>query len=153
MQDENHKPFWHEKLHQSGINSFDCVFLSQDRLLVLTGGDDNALSLSEIAIDFVKNKATILSRCRSPMAHAAQICGVALLNPNSDNFGLAISVSLDQRLALWKLENGSSFTLMQCVCCDVSDIQGLDTIRVDPSEILVCVHGQGIQTLRIKHAL
>ena len=61
---------------------------------------------------------------------------------------LALSVSLDQRLILWRLIN-NRLTWLQTVCCDVADIQGLDILKTDDSDILALVHGQGIQILKV----
>ena len=44
------KPFSVIKIHQSGINSFDCIQLPRDRYLLAAGGDDRALVLSVIEI-------------------------------------------------------------------------------------------------------
>jgi hypothetical protein len=62
---------------------------------------------------------------------------------------LALSVSLDQRLILWRLIN-NRLTWLQTVCCDVADIQGLDILKTeDSTDVLALVHGQGIQILKV----
>ena len=80
------------------------------------------------------------------MLNLIEIEGVALLDT-----GLALSVSLDQRLILWKLTN-NHLTWLQTVCCDVADVQGLDILKpkTKSSGILVLVHGQGIQILQVQ---
>ena len=68
------EPFGCLKLHQSGINSVDFKWIEQNRWLILTGSDDNALICSEVEIDchglFVR---LIQQHKRFP--HAAQISG------------------------------------------------------------------------------
>lgn len=72
--------------------------------------------------------------------------GVAILDNN-----LCLSVSLDQRLILWRLEE-TQMTRLRTVCCDISDIQGLDVQTTDCTT-LVCVYGQGIQVFQVDHLL
>lgn len=62
-----------------------------------------------------------------------------------------LSVSLDQRLILWKRDD-TRMTWLRTVCCDVSDIQGLDVITPDASRTLVMVYGQGIQVFQVDHS-
>lgn len=72
--------------------------------------------------------------------------GVAILDGN-----LAVSVSLDQRLILWRMD-GADLVWVSTTCCDVSDIQGLDVLR-DPSGLLISVYGQGIQIMRVNSTI
>lgn len=71
--------------------------------------------------------------------------GVALLDDH-----LCLSVSLDQRLILWKLED-TLMTWLCTVCCDVADIQGLDVwpAAASSTHTLVSVYGQGIQVFQL----
>ena len=72
---------------------------------------------------------------------------MALLDDN-----LCLSVSLDQRLILWKRED-TLMTWLRAVCCDVSDIQGLDVwpSTASASKTMVSVYGQGIQVFQLDH--
>ena len=72
--------------------------------------------------------------------------GVAILDGN-----LAVSVSLDQRPILWRMD-GADLVWVSTTCCDVSDIQGLDVLR-DPSGLLISVYGQGIQIMRVNSTI
>ena len=63
---------------------------------------------------------------------------------------LCLSVSLDQRLILWMRED-TRLTWLSAVCCDVSDIQGLDVVPADGSKSLVLAYGQGIQVFQVDH--
>lgn len=73
------------------------------------------------------------------------LTGVALLANN-----LCLSVSLDQRLILWKRED-TRLRWLSPVCCDISDIQGLD-VSVGASKTSlpkILVYGQGIQIFEV----
>lgn len=60
---------------------------------------------------------------------------------------LCVSVSLDQRLILWK-QRDTQLTCLSTICCDVSDIQGLDVFP-GTTKSLVMVYGQGIQVFEV----
>lgn len=76
---DNLKPFSSVKVHQSGINSFDWLFLKGDKFLLATGGDDRALVLSLIQIKSPtcqeNMQAEVLLQWRDDCAHASQITG------------------------------------------------------------------------------
>jgi WD40 repeat protein len=65
--------------HQSGINSIDVGHVSRDNNgLILTGGDDNSLQLTEVRLTADRTlRFTPLWRCET--AHAAQVTGVRIL--------------------------------------------------------------------------
>nr|CAH0107907.1 unnamed protein product [Daphnia galeata] len=135
-------------IHQSGINSLDCQWTDLDRMLILTGGDDNALICTQIEISCERSLLTLIDQ-QKQFPHAAQISGVALLANN-----LCLSVSLDQRLILWKREDTRLKWLSAVCCCDISDIQGLD-VSVDDSKTSlakILVYGQGIQVFEVDNS-
>ncbi|KAI9558766.1 hypothetical protein GHT06_015555 [Daphnia sinensis] len=118
-EDKGIEPIGSLRVHQSGINSLDCQWVDVDRMLILTGGDDNALICTKVEISCERNVLEFIDQ-QKQFPHAAQISGVAMLNNN-----LCLSVSLDQRLILWK-KRDTQLTCLAIICCDVSDIQGLD---------------------------
>lgn len=75
-------PFAKFNLHQSGINCFDLKHMREDEYLLITGGDDNLLSVVYFQIyisDNNKLSAEILSKWSTASAHAAQIVGQLIL--------------------------------------------------------------------------
>jgi WD40 repeat protein len=63
-------------IHQSGINSLDCQWTDLDRMLILTGGDDNALICTQIEISCERSLLTLIDQ-QKQFPHAAQISGNA----------------------------------------------------------------------------
>ena len=61
-------------IHQSGINSLDCQWTDLDRMLILTGGDDNALICTQIEISCESSLLTLIDQ-QKQFPHAAQISG------------------------------------------------------------------------------
>lgn len=71
-------PFAEFNLHQSGINCFDLKHMREDEYLLITGGDDNLLSVVYFQICISENNkllAEILSKWSTASAHSAQIVG------------------------------------------------------------------------------
>ena len=62
--------------HQSGINAIDVTTDKTGSGLILTGGDDNSLQLTEVRLQGGALHFTSLWRCLA--AHAAQVTGVKL---------------------------------------------------------------------------
>lgn len=67
-------PLGHLDVHQSGVNGLDSRWLEPDELLVLTGGDDNALICTRIKVDRQLNRVERLADVKV-LPHAAQISG------------------------------------------------------------------------------
>lgn len=64
---------------------------------------------------------------------------------------LCVSVSLDQRLILWNQQD-TRLSCLSTICCDVSDIQGLDVFP-GATKTLVVVYGQGVQVFEVDNSL
>lgn len=75
-------PFAEFSLHQSGINCFDLQYMYNGEYLLITGGDDNLLSVVYFQIcisESNKLSAKILSKWSTASAHSAQIAGQLML--------------------------------------------------------------------------
>lgn len=71
-------PFAEFSLHQSGINCFDLEHMHENKYLLVTGGDDNLLSVVYFQICILENNklsAEILSKWSTASAHSTQIVG------------------------------------------------------------------------------
>ena len=72
------QPFASFKIHQSGINGLDCKWAPTaadgDRLMILSGGDDNALTFTLIDVSGDLSSARIVQQ-QTNLPHAAQISG------------------------------------------------------------------------------
>jgi WD repeat-containing protein 6 len=96
------------RIHQSSIKA-SVLLEVQTSILMITGGDDNALGVTVIS----SGAATLnepISNCRTlliPKAHAAAVTGLVLLSriTQEDNGELVTfaSVSNDQRVRVWRI--------------------------------------------------
>lgn len=73
-EDKAIEPMGSYHIHQSGINSLDCQWVDVNRMLILTGGDDNALICTKVEINCAKNVVELIDQ-QKQFPHAAQISG------------------------------------------------------------------------------
>ena len=105
-------------VHQSSIKCMAVTYISVDAIVVVTGGDDNALAFTHVTNASQKpGIAPICSTLLLPRAHSSTITGVQCLNPPhcsprdvSKHSIRYATISNDQRLKTWTLEMSLDFT-------------------------------------------
>lgn len=67
-----------EKLHKSGINSYDILKVENDKFLLATGGDDNAINLLLFKLNGSEEKSfiEIISKSCYDHFHSCQVTGI-----------------------------------------------------------------------------
>ncbi|KAL6590749.1 WD40 repeat-like protein [Neocallimastix sp. 'constans'] len=139
-------------LHQSGINGLDSMIDTnkKERLIITTGGDDNACSVAYI--DIIKNSQHQLivekyEKFTEEFAHASALTDVKIFN---DNY--LLSISEDQRLNIWliKTENKKiELKLIESKYMDIADVSCMDVQKISDKKWKVALSGIGIQILYI----
>lgn len=125
--------------HQSGINALD-VYAMQDRmLLVVTGGDDNALVLTNYLIT-EDNSVVVLEEQILNSAHATQITGTKFLASRGN---WLVSTGVDQRLRLWQRVAGSLQEHCSRFSC-IPDIAAFTCWRKNNEDVVMVVGGEGL---------
>lgn len=91
--------------HQSGVNALAALPCAGG-LLVVSGGDDQALHASLLAAEpAAPYRLTERAAVAVPCAHASAVTGLALCAwPGASAAALACSVGLDQVLRVWRLD-------------------------------------------------
>lgn len=123
------------KLHQSSIKSLDLSAAGGSaRWLVVTGGDDNALCVLDLAREGAGY--SVLGRYRAKDAHAAAITGVCTVRQEESESIEVATVSNDQRVKLWKIERkgdgrGVRVALLDNRYSSVADAGDLELIAPD----------------------
>ncbi|XP_071505459.1 tRNA (34-2'-O)-methyltransferase regulator WDR6-like [Diadema antillarum] len=113
------------KAHQSGVNAVAVRQVGADLWLVVSGGDDNALTVSLLRLGL-------------------------LFMPQELAF---LSVSVDQRLNGWEVQLGQGLqtiqrvTLKSCQFIHVPDVAGMDAWQDTSSNVHTVVCGQGLQLM------
>ncbi|XP_066452896.1 tRNA (34-2'-O)-methyltransferase regulator WDR6 [Eleutherodactylus coqui] len=132
--------------HQCGINSL-CVQMTKDRqYLVASGGDDNSICVYWLILDHTSQDGSregvqLLRAVSANSAHAAHVTGLRFLRDD-----LLVSVSVDQRLTLWNLED-SGLQHVGTKFCHVADVSELDCWTHDKAHLCVLC-GQGLEIVK-----
>lgn len=124
---ENVEPFFIVKTNKSGINSFTYKIVSYNRLLIATGGDDNAMHVVLLESSNEPNSVYLkeLDRKIFHQNHSSEITGLCAVDD------LLLSTSIDQRITVfrWNVKDDLiECSLISQVFSDVADIQGMDII-------------------------
>ncbi|XP_065297450.1 tRNA (34-2'-O)-methyltransferase regulator WDR6 isoform X3 [Dermacentor albipictus] len=125
--------------HQSGINALDVYALPDRMLLVVTGGDDNALVLTNYLIT-EDNSVVVLEEQILNSAHSTQISGTKLLASRGN---WLVSTGVDQRLRLWQRVAGSLQEHCSRFSC-IPDIAAFTCWRKSNEDVVMVVGGEGL---------
>jgi WD40 repeat protein len=136
-----------KRIHQNSVKSLDMRFDGL-RWYVFTGGDDNGLGFTTIEWDAKADTFAISTKCRVRDAHAAAITAVGVVQ-QEDNSTYLASVSNDQRLKIWRVDDrgseGVKVALVQDQYSALADPGGLDMIA--PGKLMVGGVGMEIWSL------
>ncbi|KAI9141586.1 WD40-repeat-containing domain protein [Paraphysoderma sedebokerense] len=152
------------KPHQSGVNSMDVV-RDGNKLLVVTGGDDNALSVSSIDMkDCSVKMETYYTAHASSVTSVKIIRGFTKAEETAQGLYVA-SAAVDQRVSIWRVSplqfaSGSASTqrdtknsdliqLMISKFVNVPDIGDMDVMfDASTGQVNVVAVGLGIELMR-----
>lgn len=135
------------------MNSLHVQETPSGRFIVASGSDDGSIHICVIEVNakgIVNQETTggtgihVLRKFSRLCAHAAHVTGVRLLDPS-----YLLSVSVDQRLTLWCLSEGS----LSFVCskfCHVADVAALECWERGQYGWGSVVCGQGLEVLWCK---
>ncbi|XP_064630402.1 tRNA (34-2'-O)-methyltransferase regulator WDR6-like [Lineus longissimus] len=129
--------------HQSGVNALAVRKLTDDVYLLASGGDDNALVLTEFCITDSPSAVAARREIRQASAHATQITGIRFIGEQ------LMTISIDQRAVSWKwsFEN-KTLEICEVKFVDVADISSCDHWRYSDEDVVV-LSGTGLQLLRL----
>ncbi|XP_078466511.1 tRNA (34-2'-O)-methyltransferase regulator WDR6 [Lampetra planeri] len=161
-------------VHQSGVSCVRVQLVDNDhgdgrhhRLLVVSGGDDGAISMVIVSVETPSGQAPpvlcSLASVSVDHAHAAQVTAVAVLPisvatpPRPDVIAEATvaAVSADQRLSLWRLVaaatgDGTAEPLVSCLS-HVADLAAFDWRRGRrEGELEFVVAGVGVEVIDVR---
>ena len=94
-----------EAAHQSGVNSTSAAFVSDRHVVVVSGGDDQALlcSVVELEVEGGGHHRGCRASCRVLCSFCVPIAHTSSIRDVWTDGTLAMSVGLDQRLAVWQI--------------------------------------------------
>ncbi|XP_076250690.1 tRNA (34-2'-O)-methyltransferase regulator WDR6 isoform X2 [Rhynchophorus ferrugineus] len=141
------KPLAKYKTHQSGISATSNIILGHKQLLLITGGDDNAVSLSLLQLNKREGSIEIerIFYSVNSSFHCAQITGIYIGKHS------LITCSIDQKIILYRWKRSNNIIEMEKIDQYVSviaDQQGFDCIKI--KDILnLFIYGNGIEHLGV----
>ena len=106
---------------------------------LLTGGDDNAVHLTEIKLVSEEIRCTLLAGVLN--AHTSTVTGVLFLDRSR-----YLSVGIDQKIKIWKAEAGKLSCTYEGYTF-VPDVCGITEIGVNGTERRFVVYGTGMELL------
>ncbi|RHZ62125.1 tRNA (34-2'-O)-methyltransferase regulator RTT10 [Aspergillus thermomutatus] len=151
------------QIHSNSIKSLEMARISAKTSLVLAGGDDNALTLTLLSVDFTDADAgNHVCTITIPDAHAASITTIKILEQRqSDSQGKAqiifASSGNDHRVKVWWAEVNATQSGAEAIQVGnlvdqysaVADISSLDLIHDESgTRLLVC--GVGMELLSMQ---
>lgn len=164
------------EVHSNSIKAMELVLLSDTRTMIVSGGDDNSLSISLLATDpnQTAEADTHVSTISIPDAHAASITAIKVLSQTrggANDVGIETakiilaSAGNDHRVKIWSItvplsQNSSSIEaqFVQDRYSAVADISSMGLVRRSDSSVssseesyaTLLVGGVGIELLKIK---
>lgn len=138
-----------ERLHKSGINSFDILKIDNDKFLLATGGDDNAINLLLLKLNEFEEKSFIdvISKSYYDNFHSCQVTGELslrvlifvlkitfvrytyfdVLGLKFGRVGQLYSIGVDQVINRYDYSDGPTNVLLcEQLKTPISDAQGLE---------------------------
>ncbi|KAG5513465.1 hypothetical protein PMAC_000896 [Pneumocystis sp. 'macacae'] len=134
------QPIWKNQLHQLSIKSMILRRIRDGKYLLITGGDDNKINLTEIIVKLDSGSYKISCNIIIDKfnAHNSSITGLVLSKSK-----LLISIAIDQKLKIWKIGSSQLIFLSEFYTY-VADPCGISIAKVVNKEILV-VYGIGLE--------
>ncbi|EAW06476.1 tRNA (34-2'-O)-methyltransferase regulator RTT10 [Aspergillus clavatus NRRL 1] len=151
------------QIHSNSIKSLEMARISADTSLILAGGDDNALTVSVLTVDFTNTDAgSHVCTVTIPDAHAASVTTIKILKQQQlDGEGKAqiffASSGNDHQVKVWCAEvdvpqSGSDGVKVKNLVdqySGVADISSLDLIT-DESGMQLLVCGVGMELFKLQ---
>ncbi|KAB7495710.1 WD repeat-containing protein 6 [Armadillidium nasatum] len=148
------------QIQESGINSIACNSKNAEESYLVTGGDSGVVHLIKLTSyqndgEDVKLRLN-LHICMDITCHSSQVSGLAWLTHS-----IICSVSIDQRIIVWEIEN-EKLKPLSALFCSVPNVQGMKFVKSNSSKGLghnelnekngsdeIIVYGAGIQIFRV----
>lgn len=131
---------WIKTVHQFCVKSLN-ISRDQDVLTISTGGDDGAISRSILLLEQISENSVVVNSLHNYFfaeAHASSVTGVLSITKE-----LLLSVSIDQRILLWKVEGDSLKPILERYT-HVADVGGM----IRNNDFLI-IYGIGCEVFRL----
>ncbi|KAK3848644.1 MAG: WD40-repeat-containing domain protein [Linnemannia gamsii] len=147
-------------VHMSGVNSLFVQDMGAEGIVAVSGGDDNALTVTRIQTSWDAKQRTIKVTSakvvhKNAFAHGSAIQAVVMINKTE-----VVTTSQDQMLTVWGLDllkdGGADMHMLETQFIHVPDPSTMDTVIMCDNDKqqqrpLVAIAGIGIQVFDILH--
>lgn len=121
-----------QKVHQNSVTALEAVHHDSEALVLVTGGDDNALAIT------LNNTKGSSSSLKIPDAHAAALTALATIQIDAQTYYI-LTAGNDQRVKVWSLRitavphpmqtDNVQLDLLADEYTNVADISGLEVLQ------------------------
>lgn len=133
-----------QQLHQSGIKALSLLTQSSDIIEIVTGGDDNALILSNISISTETGEISVETKSFVEKAASTTITSIS----NIDDSNIIVT-SVDQIVRTWSILKDKELSCTSARYTTIADTGCSDVINLDGKNIAV-IGGAGLSTWECK---
>ncbi|KAK6333115.1 hypothetical protein TWF718_010938 [Orbilia javanica] len=151
-----------QPIHQNSIKTLEILDRGKDEILVLTGGDDTAISVSRIIFEQDLSKpVTKVSGITTRLlerAHASAVTALASLGrksftPNGQGVEF-LSSGVDQQVKRWRVEVGENTAIgkvevVEDIYVSVPDVSSLALVDIGDDAQRLVVGGVGVEVLEL----
>ncbi|PSK34214.1 hypothetical protein B9Z65_8540 [Elsinoe australis] len=140
------------KIHQNAVHAAEVLEWSGDTHLLLSGGDDNALSIS-----LLRGSGQSVGTLTIPRAHAAALTALQVIGADTEKGRVLVATAgLDQRIKLWEVRVDAALQGVEGVqvkrvenrYTPVADVASICSWR-EGKEVVVLVCGVGWDVWRV----
>ncbi|RXG61892.1 WD repeat-containing protein 6 [Armadillidium vulgare] len=115
------------QIQESGINSIACNSKNAEESYLVTGGDNGVVHLIKLT-NYQNDGEDVKLRlnlhiCMDITCHSSQVSGLAWLTHS-----IICSVSIDQRIIVWEIEN-EKLKPLSALFCSVPNVQGMKFVK------------------------
>ncbi|XP_313842.6 tRNA (34-2'-O)-methyltransferase regulator WDR6 [Anopheles gambiae] len=141
------EPIFRHRHHTSGVNAVDVKQIGAGKLVFVTGGDDQSVTISllEMKKSNEKLQVRVLKHLSEQYMHTAQVTGLKLLDNDK-----MISVGVDQRLFVSSFSSYDKLVVESTINTCIADVKGVSFIEEDNEAI---VYGCGIEIIQLQGTL
>lgn len=139
---EKVRPIAEAVLHQSGVNCMSITGLGGEKWLVVTGGDDQNLVLTNLEVTDSGVELHIVWCSDGGVGHTAQLTGVRVIGE------WVITTSVDQRVVLWKVGCQEGCQWVVSKCGSVADVADLDC-WLEGNRLMCALVGVGMELIAL----
>lgn len=131
-----------QQMHQSSIKALEIIQISPEKITLVTGGDDNALIVSQVRYEKVTDEITVDIESFNPSAASSTITTIKAVNNSTVIVG-----AVDQSLKMWDID--TDLRLIENHYTTVADTGCTEIVEFEDGNKYALVGGAGFSIFKI----